>query len=150
MKNETTQTRRNLRAPRCMHPCMNNDGIHVPSFTAQENERKVLRKNCRRPMDGMRFLKVMVEETSTYDEIVNKNDRAQKISVPYKESYMVALITIHNGHAYIQDVTTSGRLCNYRPIPCNGSVSRKDIMDAIGIHDSYATRVYACKVKAVR
>jgi len=95
----------------------------------------------------MKYLKVMVEETVTYTETVNSKDRASLINVPYKESYMAAIVTIHNGHAYIQDVTTNGRLVNYRPIPCNGSVARSDIMDAIGVYDADGIRVYAQKVR---
>lgn len=138
--------------PRAMHPDMGtrNSSAYKPKRTMCERERECLRRYCSMPMQGMRYLKVMVEECSTYLEMVNKNDRASMVSIPYKESHMVALITIHNGHAYIQDMTTSGHLVNYRPIPYNGSISRKDIMRAIDVYDNDFTRVYAQKVKSVR
>ena len=136
--------------PRALHPNVGKKCQYVkPVHTVHDNERDILRKYCANPLPNMRFLKVMVEETFTVTEAINSRDRGVFVNVPHKSSHMVALITIHNGYAYIQDVTTNGHLVNYRPIPCHGSIARKDIMRTIGIYDSSSTRVWAQKVKRV-
>lgn len=118
--------------------------------TAQEIAIKAIKRHCKYGLFGEKYLRVMVETISTYDDtdMGGYKGRVRRVACPYKHTEMYALITIcDKSHAYIQDLSCNGNLINLRPIPCNGSVTRASIMDAIGVHDTCSTRVYACKVR---
>ena len=90
-----------------------------------EIEQKICRKVYRH---GLQVLRVYAYEVSPHGGYLVR-------------PYFCAVVIRTNKKAAIAEVTTSGNLRDFKPLPCHGSVSKKDMRNALGFDSG--VRVYA-------